>query len=206
MGNLPMYAGRGVLAAVLVWGLLTSPARAGDGPQAPVRQFQDALLHVMQQGRALGFEGRRHYLAPIIDKAFDLPRISRAIIGRYWGKLGVSERQRLAVRIRGYALATLASRFDDYNGQSFVMGSEAPVGDSDIHIKSHFSGPDTDVALDYRLRRDAQGVWRINNVWFDGVSGTDIQQKEFASFLRRGGAARLLAKLDEIITMLARDS
>jgi len=193
------------MVAVLVLGVFTTGAQAAGEAQKPVLLFQDALLHVMRQGQVLGFEGRRHYLAPVVDQAFDLPRITRAIIGRYWDQLSSGDRQHLAGQIRAYALATLASRFDAYAGQAFTMGIQTPAGAFALRIKSHFSGPDTDVALDYLVRRNAQGSWRISNVWFDGVSGTDIQQKEFASFLRKGGAARLMAKLDEIITNLGRE-
>ncbi len=74
-----------------------------------------------------------------------------------------------------------------------------------MRIKSRFSGPDTEVSLDYIVRRGNNGDWRISNVWFSGVSGTDIQQKEFASFLRKGGAQRLITKLDEIILGLSKE-
>jgi len=205
MKVLPITAVRTLLSVVLLLGLFAPRVQAAGDVDVPVRKFQAALLYIMKQGQTLGFEGRKQYLAPMIDESFDLPYITRVVIGRYWDQLTASERRLLAERIREYALATLASRFSEHDGQSFIMGSLTPVSESIMRIKSRFSGPDTDVALDYIVRRDNNGVWRISNVWFSGVSGTDIQQKEFASFLRKGGAQRLIAKLDEIISGLSKE-
>ena len=206
MISLPSTMGRGALILVMVWGLFAGPLQAAEQAVQPIQQFQQALIHIMKHGKRLGFEGRKQYLAPIIDQSFDFAHISRAIIGRYWGQLNASERQGLADRIREYALATLASRFTVHEGQTFTLGGQEPTSDTTQRIKSHFSGPDTDVALDYIVRRDGRNNWRISNVWFNGVSGTDIQHKEFASFLRKGGADQLIAKLDEIISFLGQES
>ena len=205
MRNLPIITRRAMLSMALLLGLFTAQVEAAGDVEAPVRKFQEALLHIMKQGPTLGFEGRKQYLAPVIDQAFDLRHISRAIIGRYWKNLTVAERRHLADRIRDYALATLASRFSEADGETFVMGPQSAVGDKAMRVKSRFTGPDTDVSLDYLVRRDSHGDWRVSNVWFDGVSGTDIQQQEFASFLRKGGAEGLIVKLDEVILGLSQE-
>ena len=46
--------------------------------------------------------------------------------------------------------------------------------------------------------------WRIINICFGGVSGTDIQRAEFEVFLRDGGATRLRERLDELIRNIER--
>jgi len=190
-------------AMLVILSLFSAPGYSAEQAQQPVQQFQNALLHVMQHGKVLGFAGRKQYLGPRVSAAFDLPYISRAIIGRYWKQLSPADRRHLASQIRDYALATLASRFDSYGGQSFIAGTQKPAANKSIHIRSRFKGPDTDVPLDYMVHRDGSDQWRIRNVWFDGVSGTDIQQQEFSALLRDGGVARLTAKLDEIIAALS---
>jgi ABC-type transporter MlaC component len=137
-----------------------------------------------------------------MDAAFDMDAISRRIIGRWWDGLDDAMRAALAQRLRRYAVAVLASRFDAHDGECFETGELREVTADTVTVCSLFHRPaDPPVQLDYALLRGAAG-WRIVDVWFDGVSGTRIQHDEFAAFLRRGGAEQLLRRLDEVSARL----
>jgi len=178
-------------------------ARADEEPLSPVQRFQQTLIEAMRDGERLGFEGRRARMQALVDEAFHVPRIARAIIGRHHEALSAAEREALAERIRAYAVATLASRFARHDGERFEAPRLRAREGGRARASSRFlSASGGATALDYALLDDGGG-WRILNVWFDGVSGTDIQRAEFEAFLRDGGAERLKAKLDELIAALA---
>src|SRR6516225_4554551 len=46
-------------------------------PQANVHGFYDTLLNTMKNGRALGQSGRYAKLAPVVDRVFDVPSMTR---------------------------------------------------------------------------------------------------------------------------------
>ena len=60
-------------------------------------------------------------------------------------------------------------------------------------------------ALTDDVRRQGNS-WRIINISFGGVSGSDTQCAEFEVFLRDGGATLLSEKLDELIRSIERDA
>jgi phospholipid transport system substrate-binding protein len=190
-----------ILAALLIAASVLTAARAAE-PTGPVEHLQSTLIEAMRGGERLGFNGRRDLIAPAMDAAFDMDAISRRIIGRWWDGLDDAMRAALVQRLRRYAVAVLASRFDAHDGERFETGELREVTADSVTVRSLFHRPaDPPVQLDYALLRGAAG-WRIVDVWFDGVSGTRIQHDEFAAFLRRGGAEQLLRRLDEVSARL----
>src|SRR5882724_9017672 len=83
------------LAVLLAVGLFTDGAAAAADPQEGVRSFYGTLLGTMQNGRALGQSGRYARLAPVVDRAFDIPSMTRLAIGPAWATLAAAQQQQL---------------------------------------------------------------------------------------------------------------
>ena len=104
---------RGLLVAVVLTGLLlTGPARAGETPAETVQTVNDALLHVMKNAEALGFQGRQAYLTPVLTETFDLPAMARLAAGRYWDRFDNDEKRNLVAYFTDLSISTFAARFD----------------------------------------------------------------------------------------------
>src|SRR6185503_18366345 len=73
-----------MVGAALAVALYDFRALAAEDPAATLRSLYDALLAVMKDARKLGFDGRRQRLAPVIAQAFDLPLMTRLVIGLGW--------------------------------------------------------------------------------------------------------------------------
>lgn len=188
------------LAAVGV----ASPARAAE-PAATVDGFYDVLLSVMKDGTKLGFTGRRDKLAPVIRQAFDLPLMTRLMVGPQWQSFTAAEQQQLITAFSDFSIANYASQFDDYSGESFVVDPKSvPAPGDDVIVRSKLVQPsDKPVQLDYLLRK-AQGKWRIIDVYLSGtVSQLAARRSEFSSVLRRDGVSGLVSVLKEKTTQLA---
>jgi phospholipid transport system substrate-binding protein len=193
---------RGWTASLLFLAVVSADVALADDPQAPVLRFQDALISAMKDGERVGFAGRRERMEAMVDSSFDLRAVTRAIIGRHYESLTRAQRAELGQRVRRYAVTTFAARFSRYEGERFEPTNVRAVDAESARVSGRFmsaGGSATD--LGYAVHRSAAG-WRIVNVWFDGVSGTDIQRAEFEVFLRNGGVERLKGKLDELITRL----
>lgn len=172
---------------------------SGPPTRVPVTRFEAALIESMRLSATRTLAERKQLLATMVDQSFDLTTVSRAVIGSYWEGLSASERAGLSQRIRDYAITTLATRFVNFEGERFEARDSASLDAHHARVRSIFIGATgRQTQLDYVVRRN-DDEHRIVNVYFDGVSGTDIQRGEFAVFLREGGAARLMAKLDELI-------
>jgi phospholipid transport system substrate-binding protein len=112
--------------------------RAGEpsDPAAIVRNFYAVLLAVMKDGAKLGLAGRRDRLAPAIRLAFDFPLMTRLMVGVQWQGLAPAQQQQIIDAFSTFSIATYASRFDDYSGESFNVEPTpqlATNGDSIVH-------------------------------------------------------------------------
>ena len=69
------------LALLLMSGLLPLPAAAATEPQETVRSFYAVLSSNMKEGRMLGESGRLARLAPVVNRTFDIPVMTRLAVG-----------------------------------------------------------------------------------------------------------------------------
>ena len=187
----------GSLAAV--GAALVAPAAraAGEAPAvAPISALYAGLLTVMKEGHATPFPQRFATLAPMVDRAFDLPGILRTSVGLLWPGLPQAQKARLQTVFRSFTIATYAANFDSYSGERFTVapalravGAERVV---ETHIVPASGGP---TRIDYVMRPEA-GAWKAVDVLLDGtISRVAVQRSDFRSALADGDASRLIALL-----------
>jgi phospholipid transport system substrate-binding protein len=173
--------------------------------QAAPQGLCDVLLQVMKQGPALGFSGRVKILEPELRRDFDMPLITRLVVGPPWRSMSAGEQQALVAAFSDYSIAVYASRFKEYSGERFVVDPVAAKlgsGDAIVHTKLLLRDGDP-VELDY-LVREEPGGWRIIDVLLSGtISEMAERRSEFSSALRDGGAAALIALLHQKTAQLA---
>jgi phospholipid transport system substrate-binding protein len=174
-------------------------------PEAAPQALCDTLLQVMKQGSALGFTGRMKLLEPEVRRDYDLPAMTRLIVGAPWRSLSSGEQQELVAAFSDYSVAVYASRFKDFSGERFVVDpsiAKLPSGDVIVHTKLLPHDGDS-VELDYVVRESADG-WRIIDVLLSGtISELAERRSEFASALRETGAPGLIRLLREKTARLA---
>ena len=164
-------------------------------PAAVVEGFHAALLDAMRNARALGPRGRERRLRPAMQAAFDLPAMTRIAVGPPWTGLAEGERQALVSAFSDWVVATYASRFDGYAGESFATTGESVLQSGDRLVRTQLLRPDdAPVQLNYLLR--GEGRWRVVDVYLNGtISELASRRAEFTTLLREGGADRLAAEL-----------
>jgi phospholipid transport system substrate-binding protein len=165
-------------------------------PAAVVEGFHAALLDAMRNARALGPRGRERRLRPAMQAAFDLPAMTRIAVGPPWTGLAEGERQALVSAFSDWVVATYASRFDGYAGESFATNGESVLQSGDRLVRTQLLRPDdAPVQLNYLLR-GGEGRWRVVDVYLNGtISELASRRAEFTALLREGGAERLAAEL-----------
>ena len=176
-----------------------APASAPGSPTATITEFYGTLLATMKQGQQLGFAGRRAKLAEAIQKAFDLPLMTRLMVGPQWLSLSPVQQQQLVSAFSNFSIATYANRFDDYSGERFnVDSSPVKEANGDVIVRSKLIKSDgSPVQIDYLLHSN-NGAWQIVDVYLSGtVSELATRRSEFSSVLRRGGAQALVDLLHQ---------
>ena len=171
---------------------------------ATVERLHAALIAVMKEGKALGYEGRRQRLDPVIRAAYDLPLMTEIVMGSAWKSLSPGDRSAIVAAFSDWTIANYASRFDGWDGEAFVTGDQADGGRGTVIVHTKLtSQEDEPVALDYRLRRGDDG-WRIIDIYADSaISELATRRSEFASVLEQGGLPVLLDRLRQRTRALA---
>lgn len=191
--------------AALTVTLRGGESRAAAVPATTLTGFYDTLLAVMKEGSRLGFAGRRQKLAPAITQAFDLPLMTRLVVGLQWPNLSAEDQKELVAAFSEFSVATYASQFDDFSGERFEVDPKAaPAPGNDVIVKTKLIQSNGEpVQLDYLLRQ-AQPEWRIIDVFLSGtISQLAARRSEFSSILREQGARGLIAVLRQKTKALA---
>jgi len=150
----------------------------------------------MKNGRMLGQSGRFAQLAPVIRRVFDLPLMTRLLVGPAWASLRDAQRQQVTDSFARYMSAIYAERFDSYRGEKLdVTGQEAaPAG---IIVRSRIIKPNGNaVEVDYLMHRNGD-AWLISDIYLDGtISELATRRSEFAAIIRSQGIDGLIVALN----------
>lgn len=194
-----------IAAAMLAIGSGISPSFAaaqdtGD-PKAIVQGFYDALDETMKQGDELGFDGRYKKLEPVIRETFDVPVMAKIAVGPEWTNLSPDEKTKLLEAFDRYMISTYASRFKTDKGLKFQVGEVKTPADNRALVETKLIRADGDpVALNYLFRPDANGSWKIIDVYLSGaISEMARMRSDFSATVTGGGAEALIAALEKKI-------
>lgn len=163
-----------------------------------VKHFYAQLTSVMKQGDKLGFAGRYKTLEPTVKAAFNLPLMTRYAVGLVWSRATAEEQKQLTSAFSDFTIANYASRFMRDNGERFDVIDEKPT-DAGIIVETKLTPKDGEaVALNYLVRLDEKGNYRIIDVLLDGtISELALRRSEFSAIANRDGVAALVNSLGD---------
>lgn len=184
------------LALVLAGAPAVVQAQTSDPAGQVIEQFDQALLATMKAGKSLGPEGRYRRLEPAMEKAFDLPAMTRVAVGPSWTTITPADQQALVKAFSRMSVATFAHNFDDYNGEKFSVGRvDTRLPDKLVHTTIATKGG-SPTELNYRMRQSG-GDWKVIDVMFGAVSQILAQRSDYSATLQSGGAKALIRKIDD---------
>ena len=186
---------RSPLAGVIVLALaMPIPAIAQSDPaRTTVQALDDALIGIMkskgtEKSRAAG-------IAPAIDRAFDLPLMTRLAVGPSWTTIAPADQTALTAAFRRMTIAQYASNFDSWSGETFTIAPQVEARGGDKLVRTTLNQPGKPaIAISYRLRGD-----RIIDVFYkNSISQIATRRSDFAAVLAKGGAKALITHLDSL--------
>ncbi len=172
---------------------------------APVRQLNDGLLAIMKAGSAAGYQARLNRIGPVVDATFDLPLMTRLVVGPAWTKTAAVDQVAVAAAFRKMTSARYAASFKGFSGESFELDPKVEARGPDRLVHTKLIRPrGTPVALDYRLRQSG-GQWRIIDIYYqNSISQIATQRSDFARILATGGAKALTIHLNQLAATSAK--
>lgn len=197
-------AGRLAPLAVLFIGLLSLAPAAQAGPASDlVAKLNAIFIDVMQNAKALGYEGRYQKLEPVLAEAYDFAEMTRVSTGRHWRELTDDQKRQVTAAFEDYSVATYAARFDGFGGERFEILGEEPAPGGNLRVNNQIvPTAGAPIRIDYLLRQD-EGQWRIIDVYLkSSVSELAVRRAEFTDTLAKSGFDGLIADLKAKVAKL----
>jgi len=167
---------------------------------AVVEALHDSLLVMMKDADALGFDGRRRHMEPVVARSFDMPMIAVMATGHHWKKFSPEQRQQIIDVLERLSVAIYAARFNGYSGEIFRVLSEQPNQQDTVFVNTELVKGDGEVIVLKYLLRPGDAGWRILDIFFLGVySELGMRSSEYAAVLSRSGFEGLRTALEKKI-------
>jgi phospholipid transport system substrate-binding protein len=171
------------------------PAAAAADPAAVVSNLGSRALEVL--GKNAPQSQRVARFRELLREDFDVPAISRFVLGRYWNVATEEQRAEFVKLFEEYIALAYSTRLAEYTGETFKVTGSRPDADGAI-VSSQILRPAgaAPVKVDWRLI-GRNGAYKISDVSVDGISMAVTQRSEFASVIQHNGG-----QVQGLITML----
>jgi phospholipid transport system substrate-binding protein len=176
-------------ASALALALAGRPAFAAvTGPDA--EKFinnlgEDAISSLT--GANLSQSERETRFRTLFESHFDLPGISRFVLGRYWKQATDAQRQEFQKLFESLLVQNYAKTFTQYAGERFQATGSRANDDGSVIVNSHINRPNGDVIrLDWRIEEVGGGL-KITDLSVEGLSLRTTHRSDFASAIQSSG-------------------
>ncbi|GAC1342040.1 MAG: hypothetical protein NVSMB18_15320 [Acetobacteraceae bacterium] len=175
--------------AALVAGLaLPFAARAADPEAAaPIQALTQALLATMRAGKSVPFPQRYAALAPVVERAFDLPAILQVSVGPRWASIPAAQQVALLDAFRKFTVSSYVANFSEFNGERIELVAENRTVGADQVVGTRIAPANGEpTRIDYVMRRGTGG-WRAVDVLLNGsISQVAVNRSDWRSALGSG--------------------
>ena len=169
-------------------------------PTAAVEKFHNTLIANMKNGAALGFDGRKAKLQPVVNEMFDIPAMARISSGGGWAKMSPAQQAEVIAAFSDFTIASYAGNFASFDGESFVTKEQiAADAKGNVLVDTRLNAKGIPpVQFNYRLHQ-IDGAWKVFDIYLEGaISQLAMRRAEFSAVLGRGTAADLVTHMKKL--------
>ena len=170
-------------------------------PQQVLQETSDLLYKIVQKDKERLSD--RHFVLDLVNEVIeprvDLNKISRLVLGKHWRKASDDQKTAFQKEFKNLLVNTYATAFKEFDEWTvhFLPMSLAP-SDKRVVVKTEIIIPARPpIAVNYRMARNKDGVWRAYDVIIEGISMVTNYKGSFSSSIKRSGG------LDNVIKDLA---
>ncbi len=189
------------LLAACATALIAVTAAAQEAPNTMIERLSNSVLDSIKQDRALK-SGDINRVMQLVDTqvmpAVDFQRMTALAVGPAWRQATPDQRAQLEKEFKTLLVRTYSGALNQVSDQSIVMKPfRAAPADTDVVVNTEVRGRGDPVQLDYRLRKGADGSWKIYNVNVLGVWLVESYRSQFQPQITSGGIDGLIKALAE---------
>jgi phospholipid transport system substrate-binding protein len=177
-------------AAALGLTLLCGNAQAMQAadPSALISQLVGQAINVIADKNETA-DQRETKFRTLLQEGFDIPRISRFVLGRYWNGATDEQRKQFSELFEEWIVRTYAARFTQYSGEEIQVTGTRSEGPATTVVVSQFVSPSgaPPAKLEWVVRKSGDNDFTVVDVSVEGVSMALTQRDEIAAVADRNG-------------------
>lgn len=182
MTSSPLRAFSALSLLILVY---AAPVQAAN-PEDFVKNMGDKAFASLSEA-GLTQDERKNRFRSLLNEAFDLPRIARFTLGRYWRTASDDEKTEFVELFEKFVIQAYSNRFQDMSGKKLNVLNAREISASQALVLSEIEIPGKPpVKINWRVR-SKDDIHKIVDVMVEGISMSVTQRDEFAAVIRQTG-------------------
>jgi phospholipid transport system substrate-binding protein len=176
--------------AALAFALFASDARAMQAadPSTLINQLVTQAVGIITDKQA-SEQDREAKFRDLLQSGFDIPRISRFVLGHYWNGATDPQRQRFGQLFEDWIVRTYAAQLTNYSGETIQVTGTRPESETSTVVVSQFVSPNgaPPAKVEWVVRKNGDNDYEVVDVSVEGVSMALTQRDEIAAVADRSG-------------------
>lgn len=175
---------------------LARVAAAQEDARAYIQSTVDDALVVLKN-KSLATEEKLHRLEDIAYARFDFETMSRLVLARNWSKLTPEQQREFVQEFKRHLSVTYGKNIENYRNEAIEVTGDRPEARGDWTVKTKIVRGDEDFQVDYRLRKNDAGQWKIIDVVIEHVSLIANFRSQLQEVVTNKGPEEMLRLLRE---------
>ena len=200
-----MFPSRLVLIIFVTFLFIFSPKQqytvAGDDPGTYVMTMTKNAIDTLTS-QSISQQEKELQFGQLFDKNFDVPSISRFVLGKYWKQASIDQKKKFIKTFRNYVVKTYSSRFNEYSGEQLqLLNTENESNPNIFLVHTALERQDAPIIkVDWRIGKK-KDRFVILDIIIEGISLAITQRSEFVSVIDQNEG-----NIDQLISMLKEKS
>src|SRR5262252_2478090 len=130
------------LSLALALALFVVPAKAA-APSDAASFINDLINTALKtlDNKQLSADDRAKTFRELLDRDFDMPRISRFVLGPYWREASDQEKQQFQKLFEDYVVRSYSKSFSEYSGEQMKVTGSRPESETRTLVQSQIIRP-----------------------------------------------------------------
>ena len=199
-----MFSKKVVLIIFLIFFLISPKQQfnyilAESDPGSYVMEMTTNAINTLTN-KSISQNEKESQFGKLFDKNFDIPSISRFVLGKYWKQASLDQKKNFIKAFRNYVVKTYSSRFNEYSGEKLkLINYENEKNPKIFLVHTILERQDAPVIkVDWRIGKK-KDRFVILDIIIEGISLAITQRSEFVSVIdqNEGSVDQLISLLKE---------
>ena len=154
-------------------------ALAANDPGEYVMKMTKSAIDTLTN-QSISQEEKENQFGKLFDKNFDVPSISRFVLGKYWKQASTDQKKKFIKTFRNYIVKTYSSRFGEYSGEQLeLLNTENESNPKIFLVHTALQRQDAPIIkVDWRIGKK-KDRFVILDIIIEGISLAVTQRSEF---------------------------